>query len=384
MAVYPWELSIEDGELSAWLHGKLTVKGDLVITEGNIDIVHTDSKLLLPLKNDAANPTVSFGDGDSGLYEGSDDILSIATGGILRMNITATGMYSNTTGGWRLGHDAASATNPALAFAGDSDTGMGLAGADILSLIAGGVEGHRISEVTGAITHELIGDVNVTGDVTSPNLTSKYGEMYIYNNSTATVIETANTPIAIKEISSGLVSGFAFEAGSSADMDWTISDYSGTVPGAVLFQTYTSHPFNTGDIITIRGTCDYTGIHKVYRVTSGTFYIITPWIAGAGTCLCDKGACLTALAGSNGVYTSTWQMTTAPAGACELCFKVNINEIPQVRSTACRDMAVNDKDNNSSTCLLTIADGDIIWLSVESDSTDNIVNSMGNMNLERL
>lgn len=31
MAVYPWELSIEDGELSAWLNGTLNIGGDLIV-----------------------------------------------------------------------------------------------------------------------------------------------------------------------------------------------------------------------------------------------------------------------------------------------------------------------------------------------------------------
>ena len=32
MAVYPWELSIEDGEMSAWLRGRLNVTGDVDIS----------------------------------------------------------------------------------------------------------------------------------------------------------------------------------------------------------------------------------------------------------------------------------------------------------------------------------------------------------------
>ena len=230
----------------------------------------------------------------------------------------------------------------------------------------------------------IVGDLVVSGDVFATNLTPEYGEMYIYSNSTETVINTVNTPIALRNITSGLVSGFAFDAGRQLNMD-SFNDYSGTVAGAVrLYDAIADHRFSTGDVITISNTTNYNGIFEVTKIDDYNFYIIAAWAGDDGVSNCIRGTSLTALTGSAGVYTSTWQMTTAPAGACELCFKVNINETPQNKSTACRDMAINDKDNNSSTCLLTIADGDIIWLSVESDSTDNIVNSMGNINLEKL
>ena len=216
-----------------------------------------------------------------------------------------------------------------------------------------------------------------------PAVDPTYGEMYIYNNSTASVIYTANTPTALKEISSGLVSGFTFKAGHYFGMD-SFADYSATVPGAVSVYDMLTHGFSSGDIITISGTTNYNGIFEVTVIDTHTFYITATWAGNDGASQCHRGASLTALAGSAGVYTSTWQMTTAPAGACDLLFKANLNTTPQNKSSAGRDMAINDKDNNSSTSLITIADGDVLWLSVESDSTDNITNVYGNFNLERM
>lgn len=227
------------------------------------------------------------------------------------------------------------------------------------------------------------GDLTVSGDVSATNLTPKYGEMYAYSTAGTNVIDTTGTPVALAHIVAGLVSGFTLNGAAITDMD-TFVDYSGTVPGAVRIFNAGHHTFSTGDIITISDTTNYNGIFEVTKIDDDNIYIMATWAGNDGACHCVRGTSLTALAGSAGVYTSTWQMTTAPTAACELCFKVNINLTPQNKSTACRSMAINDKDNNSSTCLLTIADGDIIWLSAESDSVVTITNSMGNINLERI
>lgn len=210
----------------------------------------------------------------------------------------------------------------------------------------------------------------------------KYGEMYIYNNSNATVIETADIPIAIRQISGGLQKGFIFDAGSTGGIT-AYADYSGTVAGAVLV-TDAGHGLSTGDIITIRGTTNYNGIFSVTVVSVDTFYIIDTWVADDGASDWDQGASLTAQPGASGVYTSTWQMTAAPAGACRVIFHVNINATPQNKSGAPRELAINDEDNNSSTSLLEISAGDIVWLSIQSDSVTDITHTYGNMNLERL
>lgn len=210
-----------------------------------------------------------------------------------------------------------------------------------------------------------------------------YGEMYINNNSNAAVVETANTPIAIRQISEGLTKGFIFHAGSTGAVSW-YADYSGTVAGSVLVSCTASHGLITGDIITIRGTTNYNGIFEIVVVNADQFYIIDTWVADDGASDWDQGASLTAQPGADGVYTATWQMTAAPAGACRGIFFININDTPQVKSGAPRELAVNDEDNNSSTCLLEIVEGDILWLSIESDSTTDITHTYGNFNLGRL
>ena len=146
------------------LSKSLIVAKDLTITEGDIDIVHVDKKLKLPIKNDAASPTLQFGDGDTGFYEVSDDVLKIAIAGVARWRINGTVLKSMHANGPAILGETPTATNPSLVpDSADDDSGIGRSAADTLSLIAGGVEAHRITETTGTINHVLTGDVDITG-----------------------------------------------------------------------------------------------------------------------------------------------------------------------------------------------------------------------------
>ena len=70
---------------------------------------------------------LSFGDGDSGIYENGDDVLRFTFSNSDRFQISQASFTSTTDyGGW-VGRDASSSTNPGLAFRSDDDTGMGRA-----------------------------------------------------------------------------------------------------------------------------------------------------------------------------------------------------------------------------------------------------------------
>jgi len=106
-------------------------------------------RIILPLKNDAVTPTVAFGDGDSGFYESSDDNLKISIAGSNSFFINSTTFGGINAAGGSLLNEGATSTNPTLiSDRSDDDTGIGHAAADALSLIAGGVEGIRITEDT--------------------------------------------------------------------------------------------------------------------------------------------------------------------------------------------------------------------------------------------
>jgi len=113
--------------------------------------------LVLPLHNDTATPTLAFGDGDSGFYEISDDAIVVSIAGS-RVNLWNSTHYIAGGGATRnaaIPHAVATATSSAFSFYGDLDTGIGSAGADQLSLIAGGVEGIRITEADNVATSSM-------------------------------------------------------------------------------------------------------------------------------------------------------------------------------------------------------------------------------------
>lgn len=118
-----------------------------IAADGIVSVLNS-GHFVLPQVNDAVTPTLAFGDGDTGLFEGSDDSLyvSIAGSGAWGFSSTYFQTYSGSGGG--LLNGAPSSTVPSVLPFGSTDpnTGIGSAAADQLSLIAGGVELLRCTE----------------------------------------------------------------------------------------------------------------------------------------------------------------------------------------------------------------------------------------------
>ena len=120
------------------------------------------SHLVLPQTNDAVTPTLAFGDGNTGLYESSDNVLCVAINGAARFN-WASSTYQGTNGVAML-NEAASSTNPVFVpQVSDPDTGIGWTSADQLSIISGGEESART-------TTAALGGLFVNNDLTGTGL----------------------------------------------------------------------------------------------------------------------------------------------------------------------------------------------------------------------
>lgn len=83
---------------------------------------------------------IAFGDGDSGIYESTDDTITFMTSGSARFAMSNSSFSSNLVGGPTIVRLNASDTVPVYTFSDDSNTGIGAASADQLSIISGGVE----------------------------------------------------------------------------------------------------------------------------------------------------------------------------------------------------------------------------------------------------
>ena len=119
------------------------------------------TRLFLPLTNDPANPSIAFGDGDSGFYESGDDTISVALGGnkIWQMNNST---FSSIQDGGALINERRSLTNPTLLPRGtDAATGIGgTDGGGDLSLVVGDVA-ELIASSSGV---QIVGNLGLTTD----------------------------------------------------------------------------------------------------------------------------------------------------------------------------------------------------------------------------
>ncbi|MCK5643498.1 MAG: hypothetical protein KAJ19_21990, partial [Gammaproteobacteria bacterium] len=111
------------------------------------------------------NTGLWFGNGNTGIYESSDDNLIISTGGSGRIYIYSNGNVAGGANTWALANAVPSSTTPNLIpHQSYFDTGIGWAGVDELSLIAGGVEGLRVDESSYPGTAGVWVSPNQTGD----------------------------------------------------------------------------------------------------------------------------------------------------------------------------------------------------------------------------
>lgn len=143
------------------MNGELWLDGDLVSVQGQIVngsmIPGTDDTYTLGNstykwqsinvgQGTSSNPSIAFGDGDTGIYETSDDILWLELGGTSRYEFTSTHFSIRGGNSPQLNSQPNSYIIPKYVFNSDGDTGMGTGSDDNLSLIAGGKEMLRLYE----------------------------------------------------------------------------------------------------------------------------------------------------------------------------------------------------------------------------------------------
>jgi hypothetical protein len=119
---------ITDGNATETERMRINAGGQVIVSPGTVT-------------GSAATPQLAFGDGDTGFYESSDDLLTIAVGGTARWAMADVGgeRFGGTgSGGGVLLATGGSSTYASHTFTADFDTGMRRASADVLALHAGG------------------------------------------------------------------------------------------------------------------------------------------------------------------------------------------------------------------------------------------------------
>jgi hypothetical protein len=132
----------------------------------------------------ATDPSYALGDGDTGLYETSDDNLRIVTGGVDRYEVTSAG-HLQTVGidSASLRYVTATATTPTIVpNVTDPDTGIGWNAANEMSFVAGGVE---IARASGGV--DDIFTISPSGVGSATGLRFGDGDTGIYENTDDTI-----------------------------------------------------------------------------------------------------------------------------------------------------------------------------------------------------
>lgn len=134
------QMAFWDNIAGTWTHTEVT---ELFFNDTN--------KTLLFSAGAAATPSVAIGASTLGIYGVNAATMGFSASGAKVFTVDPSGI-SFSGGSARLLNEVSSATNPTICPANtDSDTGIGSAAVDQLSLIAGGVEGIRIVEDTNIL-----------------------------------------------------------------------------------------------------------------------------------------------------------------------------------------------------------------------------------------
>ena len=108
-------------------------------------------QFIVPSVNNNAFPTLAFGDGDTGFFESSANVITCSIAGNSRWQFTDTTWGSTNGARPVLRNEVPSATNPViLVRLNDLDTGIGSSAADVIQLIAGGLQCMEVAENAAA------------------------------------------------------------------------------------------------------------------------------------------------------------------------------------------------------------------------------------------
>ncbi len=264
-----------------------------------LQIEGSGNVLLLPQEDTAAAPTLSFGDGDTGLYESADDTVNISIAGSLAYTINAGGISSST--GFGLRRETPSATNPTLLpNDGDADTGLGANAADQLSLIAGGEEVARLTEGgTSGNIFAIAGDSLTSGGT---------------DDKTLSVVATLNDGGAAGGSDTfSLIEGNITETDVTGWDDVYLLDLQ--VGGTPQFtvddsgNTATTGTFTLPNSNTLTGVSNYTQFSNGISVAGGTTY----YFDSSGDINANQGT-FAGLLTANGTFDANGQVTIGDGG----------------------------------------------------------------------
>jgi len=151
-------------------------------------------QLIVPTQAADPNPSIAFGDGDTGFFESSDDVLRISIGGAATWEISGSDFGGIGAGGTLRNITPSSTLPSVLPHLPDLNTGMGLATLDALSFTCGGIEALRLTEVSSAILQAHQTDSGITAAAGSSQGDGVIISTYNVYSTVATTGDAATLP----------------------------------------------------------------------------------------------------------------------------------------------------------------------------------------------
>ena len=206
------------------------------------------TQLIVGLTGTAALPAIAFGDGDTGFLEALDDNLGVSVAGTQRFFWELDSFNANAGTGPAMLNVASGAAIPTLVpRRSDSDTGLGSAGGDLLSLIAGGVQIAQAVESIGA-NQFVVAPGAVQNNVSAPDLGFGDGDTGVMQtvDDTIALVAGANLAVRYAEASGSVVQT------NNSNVALTASVTQTQVGGLALLSSYNevSTVANEGDALT--------------------------------------------------------------------------------------------------------------------------------------
>ena len=230
---------------------------------------------------------------------------------------------------------------------------------------------------------------NMEAGIVAANATALYGEMYLLENTTATVIDTANVwhVLSLSEMSAGDLNGWTYADGVRGT---DITTYATSDAGARTKVTTTgAHNLALGDFISISGTTNYNNLYEVMEIVdANNFTIDKAWDTNNdATGTYARGGTLTAGTQDAGYYEAAWNSTISP-GTNNHIFAMGFikNKTPCSKCRARQKLGTaGDYNTMAGNAIMSIAAGDKIAFIVKNvGASGDCTFRHGNVNLHRI
>jgi len=366
----------------------------------------------------AAAPSLAFGDGNTGFYESADNVLGISFSGNQRWEWTAATLESETNNGAGIKRSGATSTTPVFFFHGDDNVGIGRAGEDSLSLIAGGVEGIRVAEGGGKVKATVTDTLEIKGagtlslhETTTPGAVDDYGKIYtksdnelyfqdgggtehmimfgasdygemgnVYGSSATEVLHSADEWHAmfhanITGTSPHLNSGFTFVAGKEGSGNITTAQ-----GGSSINIADTDHGLATGDYVTVQ-SANHNGVGTVLYVDANNFEVDITYVGNEASTW-QMGSYL--LVATTGVYKGTWSASFSQSDNATRVSIISpfLNTTQATKATASRALDNNtDEGSIGGNGIMSFTAGDRIWFATQSSDPQTLTFTIRNISI---